>query len=116
MVVSSAKELPDKDFKAVVYTEDGIQKVEKVGIEFFGSAMAAQPLYKIDKENWVKWLDKIEEYCEKGNTDCYAENAFNALDRECKIEALDIKGALCEEIDTIEDLEKVNNMLEKEID
>lgn len=109
MVVSGTKELPDKDFKAVIYDENSKKMISKVGIEFFDSAMSAQPLYKIDKENWIKWLEKIEEYCENGNTNCYAENAFNDLNGECKIEALDVENELCEEIDTIEDLERLYN-------
>lgn len=114
MVVSRTKELPEKDFKAVIYKENDKPMIEKVGIEFFNNAITAQPLYKLDKGNWIKWLDKIQEFCDNGNTNCYAENAFNVLDRECKIEAIDIENKLCEEIDTIEDLEKVCAMLEME--
>ena len=43
MAVSSTQELPEKDFKAVI--KDGT--IEKVGIEFFNDALAAQPLYKL---------------------------------------------------------------------
>ena len=45
MAVSSTLPLPEKDFKSVI-TKDTI---EKVGIDFFDNAMAAQPLYKINK-------------------------------------------------------------------
>ena len=114
MVVSGTKELPDKDFKAVIYDENSKKMISKVGIEFFDSAMSAQPLYKIDKENWIKWLKKIEEYCENGNTNCYAENAFNDLNGECKIEALDIEDSLCEEIDTVEDYLRLYEILKDE--
>ena len=55
MTVSSTLELPEKDFKAVV--KDGA--VQKVGIDFFTDAMAAQPLYKLKKDDWKLWLDKI---------------------------------------------------------
>ena len=46
MTVSSTLPLPEKDFKAVI--SDG--EVQKVGIEFFEEAMAAQPLYKLKKK------------------------------------------------------------------
>lgn len=100
MTVSSTIVLPEKDFKAVI--EDG--KITKVGIGFFNNAMAAQPLYKLNKEDWKVWLDKIVEYCESGNRKCYAENAFNELSDVCNIYPLDVKNALCAEIDTPEDL------------
>ena len=55
MTVSSTLPLPEKDFKAVI--KDG--KIIKVGIEFFNDAMAAQPLYKLNKEDWLVWLESI---------------------------------------------------------
>ena len=55
MAVSSTLPLPAKDFKAIV--RDGF--VQKVGIEFFDDAMAAQALYKLDRADWHLWLEKI---------------------------------------------------------
>ena len=55
MAVSSTSPLPEKDFKAVV--RDG--KIQKVGVEFFQEAVAAQPLYKLLKKDWKEWLDRI---------------------------------------------------------
>lgn len=104
MTVSSTLALPEKDFKAVV--RDG--RVVKVGIEFFNEAVAAQPLYKLMKDDWKKWLDKITEYCEAGNTKVYAENALNELDGQCNITAFDVKDRLCAEIDNPEDLAVVS--------
>ena len=43
MTVSSSIELPEKDFKAVIKDD----YIVKVGVEFFDSAVAAQPLYKL---------------------------------------------------------------------
>lgn len=111
MTVSSTQPLPQKDFKAVI--RDG--KVEKVGIEFFDNAMAAQPLYKLLKEDWNVWLDRIEEYCAADNRKCYAENAFNEVSDRCRIFPLDIKDKLCAEIDTPEDFEAVSALV-KEVD
>lgn len=103
MAVSSTLPLPEKDFKAVV--ENGI--VRKVGIEFFDNAMEAQALYKLTKIDWETWLYKIEEFCESGNRNCYAEEAFNEVSNKMNVVALDVKDELCAEIDNPEDLEIV---------
>jgi len=100
MTVSSTLELPEKDFKAVIHNG----RIEKVGIEFFTDAMAAQPLYKLKKEDWNIWLDNICTFCENDTRKCYAENAFNEVSDRCKIYPLDFKDDLCAEIDTPEDL------------
>ena len=107
MTVSSTLPLPEKDFKAVI--KDGL--IDKVGIEFFDHAMAAQPLYKIKKEDWLVWLASIEVFCESDNRKCYAENAFNEVSDRCVIKPLDVKDMLCSEIDTPEDLEIVSQKL-----
>ena len=107
MTVSSTLPLPEKDFKAVI--KDG--RIEKVGIEFFENAMAAQPLYKIKKEDWLIWLSNIERFCENDNRKCYAENALNEVSGQCAIKPLDVKDMLCAEIDTPEDLEVVSAKL-----
>ena len=79
MKVSSTIPLPEKDFKAVV--KDG--EVKAIGIEFFDSAMEAQALYKLNKEDWMIWLNKIIEFCENDKRKCYAEVALNEVtDRE----------------------------------
>lgn len=107
MTVSSTVTLPKKDFKAVI--KEG--KIVKVGTEFFDNAMSAQPLYKLNKEDWKVWLDKITEYCESDNRKCYAENAFNEVSDMCNIYPLDVKHSLCAEIDTPEDLAIVSAKL-----
>ena len=109
MTVSSTLPLPRKDFKAVV--KGG--RIEKVGIEFFEDAMAAQPLYKLLKEDWLVWLKGIERFCESDNRKCYAENAFNEVSDRCKIYPCDVGDMLCAEIDTPEDLEVVSRKLEE---
>jgi len=104
MAVSSTLPLPEKDFKAVI--RNG--RIEKVGIEFFENAMAAQPLYKILKEDWLIWLENIERFCERDDRKCYAENAFNEVSDRCRIYPVDVKDMLCAEIDTPQDLEVVS--------
>lgn len=103
MVTSTTAPLPEKDFKAVVSGD----RIEKVGIEFFENAVTAQPLYKLLKEDWNEWLGEINEFCESDNRKCYAENAFNKVSDKCKIYTLDVKDALCVEIDTPDDWQVV---------
>ena len=100
MTVSSTLPLPEKDFKAVINGD----KILKVGIEFFDSALSAQPLYKINKKDWNVWLNKIVEFCENDNRKCYAENAFNQVSDDCNIYTLDVFDELCAEIDNPDDL------------
>lgn len=107
MTVSSTLSLPEKDFKAVI--ADGT--ICKVGIEFFNNALAAQPLYKLNKEDWKEWLDRIVAFCESGNVKCYAENALNEVSDNCRIVPLDVKDRLCAEIDNPEDLQIVSEWL-----
>lgn len=104
MTVSSTLPLPEKDFKAVI--EDG--RIRKVGIEFFTSAMAAQPLYKLRREDWRVWLEEIIAFCESDNRKCYAENAFNQVSDKCVIRPVDVCDMLCAEIDNPEDLAVVS--------
>ncbi len=99
MVVSSQIPLPEKDFKAVV--SEG--KIHKIGIEFFEQAVAAQPLYKLQAEDWNIWLDKICEFCDLGNVKCYAENALNQVSDTMHLRPYDTGTFLCSEIDTEED-------------
>ena len=109
MAVSSAVPLPEKDFKAVV--QDGF--VQKVGIEFFDSAVAAQALYKLNQSGWKAWLDRICAFCEAGKVSVYAENALNELDGEARIFALDVGPLLCAEVDNASDLAWVREKLEE---
>lgn len=107
MTVSSTLPLPEKDFKAVI----GEERVKAVGIEFFTDAMAAQPLYKLCKDDWNVWLDEICAFCENDDRKCYAENAFNKVSDKCHIYPLDVKDALCGEIDTPEDLAVISKQI-----
>ena len=111
MTVSSTLPLPEKDFKAQVI--DGM--VMKVGVDIFNEAMEAQALYKLLKNDWKVWLDKINEFCEAGKCKVYAENALNELNGAVNIHALDVENLLCAEIDNPEDLAVVSGKL-KEIE
>ena len=111
MTVSSTLPLPKKDFKA--HVRDGM--VLKVGVDIFDEAMEAQALYKLLRPDWKRWLDRIIEFCEAGNTRVYAENALNELNGAANITALDVQNLLCAEIDNPEDLAMVSEKL-KEIE
>lgn len=111
MVVSSTLTLPEKDFKAVL--ADG--KITEVGVDCFTDALAAQALYKLNRDDWKIWLNEIVRFCESGHTKVYAENALNALKGKANIWALDTENLLCAEIDNPEDLAIVRVKL-KEIE
>lgn len=111
MTVSSTLPLPEKDFKAQVV--NGM--VIKVGVDIFNEAMEAQALYKLLKNDWKVWLDKIIEFCENDKRKVYAENALNELNGAANIHALDVENLLCSEIDNPEDLAVVSAKL-KEIE
>jgi len=107
MTVSSTIPLPEKDFKAVI--KNG--QIDKVGVEYFDNAQAAQPLYKLLREDWQIWLERIICFCEEGQRKCYAEKAFGEVSDTCCIRPLDVKDFLCNEIDTPQDLAVVSNLL-----
>ena len=111
MTVSSTLPLPEKDFKARVAGG----KVMAVGVDIFDDAMEAQALYRLKREDWKVWLDRIAEFCESGNTKVYAENALNSLNGAANISALDVGNLLCAEVDNPEDLAAVSARL-KEIE
>lgn len=108
MVVSSTLPLPEKDCKASIVNG----RIVKTGVDFFENAVAAQPLYKLKKEDWLVWLSEIENFCENDKRTCYAELAFNEVSDNCKLYPVDIQNQLCGEIDTPEDLAVITKQLE----
>ena len=109
MTTSSTLPLPEKDFKAVL--ADG--HIKQIGIDCFENAVSAQPLYKLTREDWKQWLDKIVEFCEAGTTSCYAENALNAILDRMVIAPCDVADMLCNEIDNVDDLNTVSKRLQE---
>lgn len=107
MTVSSTLPLPEKDFKAVI--RNG--RIEKVGVDVFNDALAAQALYRLKKDDWRVFLDRIVSFCESGRVKCYAEDAFNEISDLCPIYPLDVKNQLCAEIDNPSDLAVVSAKL-----
>ena len=109
MTVSSTLALPEKDFKAVI--KDDV--IYSVGVDFFNDAVAAQPLYKLKRDDWKKWLNSIVAFCENNDRKVYAENALNVLKGAASIYPLDVRNKLCSEVDDPDDLASVTAQLEK---
>jgi len=109
MTVSGTAPLPEKDFKAVI--REG--KIEKVGIEFFTDALAAQPLYKLQRADWQVWQAEIARFCEADNRKCYAENALNQVSGDMDLRPLDVEDLLCSEVDNPADLAVVSARLKE---
>ena len=108
VVVDSMVNLPKDDFKAKVVKGH----VKYIGVDYFEcDAIACQPFYYLKNADWKCWKNKIKEFCDNGNTNVYAENALNIIINELIINALDIKGQLCMEVDTRYDLDKVKEFL-----
>lgn len=107
MVVSSTATLPEKDFKAQIIGN----RITSIGINIFEKAVAAQPLYKLHLQDWEIWLKEIVKFCEGGNRNCYAENAFNEVSDSCKLFPYDIKDLFCMEIDNNADYKYAKQVL-----
>jgi phosphoenolpyruvate phosphomutase len=110
MTVSFERPLPEKDFKAVI--ENG--EIRKIGVEYFENAVYAQPVYRLNRDDWEIWLQCIERYCISGNTRCYAEVAFNEISKDVHLYPFDVKDRLCMEVDTAEDMETVKRYIDGE--
>jgi len=102
---NSKLDLPEKDFKGRI--QDGLLKEVSINI-FDNDCYAFQSLYKLSKETFTKWMDKIIEFVNNGEDHVYAENALNTILDELKIVALSYENDYVEEIDTVKDYERVS--------
>ena len=107
MAVSDVKPLPQKDFKAVLLGG----KIVRVDIHSFENALYAQPIYKLNAQDWNLWLGEIAQFCESDIKNCYSEEAFNKISDEINIFPYNVKMRLCMEVDTPEDLNIANTEL-----
>lgn len=104
VAVDAALPLPEKDFKAEV--SDG--RVRAIGVDRFGpGCVASQPAYKFLRRDFARWMAQIERFIARGERTCYAENAFNAAWEDIPLYPLDVQGALCGEIDNMEDKARI---------
>ena len=105
VVTDSTIPLPKDDFKAKIMDN----QVKCISTKYFEEdAIACQPFYKFKKEDWKIWKNNIREFCMDGKVNVYAENA---LSDEIAITPTDIKGDLCQEIDTVDDLNRIKELI-----
>lgn len=108
VVVDSTVEISKKDFKAKILND----KVKLISVNYFeDDAIACQPFYKLTNKDWKLWKNKINEFCNEGKVNVYAEEALNILTDKIELNPFDIKGELCAEIDTWEDFIKIKEIL-----
>ena len=107
MAVDIGRELPQKDFKAVLHKGN----IVKVGVEYFENAVPAQPLYKLLQKDWEVWLEQIRRSCEAGSVSSYAEAALNEVSDRMELKPYDTGLRLCSEIDNEDDLFAVSKEL-----
>ena len=104
VAVDSTLPLPPKDFKARL--AEG--RIAGIGIDLFGEdCVSLQPAYHFLPEDFERWMREIDAFVQRGETGCYAENAFNAVWREIPLYPLECRGRLCAEIDNMEDHQRV---------
>ncbi len=102
--VNFKKALPEKDFKGRV--KDG--KVLEVSIHIFDDdCFAFQPFYKTDKATAAAWIAKVEEFIDKGENKCYAENALNEIFAALNVRAFSYEDYYIDEIDNLDDYARV---------
>ena len=108
VLVNNAIELPEKDFKGRIHK--GI--IREIGVNVFGkNAFFLAPVYKLSKNGFKTWMDKIEEFVRKGRINEYAENAFNEISSKIKLHPLYYQKEACMEIDNFDDLKLAQTLL-----
>jgi choline kinase len=102
---------PKNDFKAALEND----KIKEISVHIFEkNCFFLAPLYKFSREDFSKWLDKIEAYVNNNQVTCYAENALNEiLGNEVELHAVYLKNLLCMEVDNADDLEAVRSRMLK---
>lgn len=100
----------EKDFNALVVK--GL--IKKIGVKVFGKeAGFCLPAYKILEKDFALWMEKICEYVDKNEVDCYAENALNDVLDKIKLYPVYFDKEIGMEIDDFEDLKKAEENLRK---
>ena len=85
-----------KDFKA----EFCCGYVKKVATYINSeNCVAFQPLYKLNKFDWLIWAQVIKQFCNKRNTNVYVEEVLDTVLDQIKLRPLDLKDRLCMEVD-----------------
>ncbi|MFX1557930.1 MAG: sugar phosphate nucleotidyltransferase [Promethearchaeota archaeon] len=104
VIVNKEISIPRKDFKALIVNE----KIIRIGVDIFepNSAFLA-PLYKLSKQFFRTWLNKIEKFIEQNKVNCYAEDALNEILYKIDLKPIYINDINCMEIDDFNDLERI---------
>ncbi len=98
-----------KDFNARV--ESGLVTEVRVKIQGPGVSFCA-PLYKLNKEDFARWMHMIEQFVEEGKVKNYTEDAFNNMSPQFPLYPVFFKTKeICMEVDDFEDLEKAGELL-----
>ena len=101
VLVNNGMKPPEKDFKGRI--QGGT--IREIGVNVFGkNTFFLAPVYKLSKKNFKMWMDKIEEFVNKGRTNEYTENAFNEISSKIKLYPLYFQKEACIEIDNFDDL------------
>ncbi len=109
-VVDENIEQNKKDFKARL--ENGY--ITEIGVDVTGSdCVPVFPVYKIKAPSFQLWLKKIIQYVNRGEKSVYAEDALNDILHEVKLFPLGLRGKLCMEVDTEEDLLQARKLFKK---
>ena len=102
--VNFSKALPEKDFKGRVKDN----KLMEVSVKIFDDdCYAFQPFYKLDKKTSAAWIAKVEEFIQKGENKCYAENALNEILPLLNVCVFSYEGYYIDEIDNLDDHARV---------
>ncbi len=101
---------PTKDFKCRLENDF----LREVSVNLFDEdCYAFQPLYKLSKQDIKVWLEEVKRFVENGNRHVYAEEALNVVLKDLSIRAMSYENHYIDEIDTPEDLERVQFEIEQ---
>lgn len=113
VAVEHAGALPEKDFKARLLGG----RVREIGVNVFGAdCVASQPVYRLQRADMETWLGAISDFCRRGETSVYAENALNTVLDRVEMIPMALSGRVCNEIDNPEDLEILSVRLQRLLD
>lgn len=108
VLVNKEISLPAKDFKGRIIED----RVKEISIDIFDSnCYLLMPLYKLNRNDFLLWLDRIQIYINRNKCNVYAEEALNEILEEIILGCTYYNNELCGEIDTIQDLNYINNLL-----
>lgn len=109
VLVNKIISLPEKDFKGRVMQD----RVKEISVNIFDSnCYLLMPLYKFNRDDFLSWMNRINKFIEKNKVNVYAEEALNEILDEIILGCTYYENELCGEIDTLEDLAKIERILE----